>query len=136
LTSRYPDVDRLVLAGHSWGVALTLAYLDEHGEAGVDGLVLTDGFDAYDDNAERSFVRLAELADAHAADAGNDEAASWRQVARFAREQADAGAPYELELIVEASDSCAQLEAALDRPEELDGEFDDAFTGAPTPSGR
>lgn len=124
LALRLPDVERVVLAGHSWGVALSLAYLDRFGEAGLHGLVLSDGFDAYDDNADRSLQRLAELADAHAA---NNEMApgiaagdSWQDVARFAREHAQRGAPYALETIVKASEACARLEADLDRPEPLE----------------
>jgi pimeloyl-ACP methyl ester carboxylesterase len=107
---------------------LTLAYVDEHGEAGLDGLVLSDGFDAYDDNAERSVARLATLA-AEAAQsvdeddaAEGDDAASWRAVERFARDEADAGAPYPLSTIVEASEACARLEAQLDRPEPAEPE--------------
>jgi pimeloyl-ACP methyl ester carboxylesterase len=119
LAERYPQARRLVLAGHSWGVALTLAYLGHHGEAGVAGLVLTDGFDAYDDNAERSFGRLAELAGAHIDDEA-DHGEYWRQTERFAREQMQSGAPYALETIVKASEACARLEAELDRPEPVD----------------
>lgn len=115
---RAPAIERVVLAGHSWGVALTLAYLDVHGEAGLAGVVLSDGFFSYDDNAERSFARLAELATAQSADAVADEERDrWRETARFASEQHERGAPYPLETIVEASDACAELEGALDRPE-------------------
>ncbi len=112
------------MAGHSWGVALTLAYLDRFGEAGLHGLVLTDGFDAYDDNAERSFSRLAELALAHEENGeqapGIGAGDTWQDVANFAREQAQRGGPYALETIVKASDACARLEADLDRPESLE----------------
>lgn len=116
---RAPDAERVVLAGHSWGVALTLAYLDVYGEAGLAGVVLSDGFFSYDDNAERSLARLAELANAQRAAAVDDEERErWRETARFAIAQHERGAPYPLETIVEASDACAELESVLDRPEE------------------
>lgn len=92
LAMRYPEATRVVLAGHSWGVALTLAYLDQHGESGLAGLLLADGFDAYGDDAERSLARLAELADARADASVGSEADAWGEVVRFARGAAEEGA--------------------------------------------
>jgi pimeloyl-ACP methyl ester carboxylesterase len=114
---RYPGDRRLVLAGHSWGVSLTLAYLDRYGEAGLAGLVLTDGFDAFGDNAERSFARLAELASERADDTRGETAAEWREIEAFALEAGASRAPYATETIFEASSACARIEQELDRPE-------------------
>ncbi|MEN9784932.1 MAG: hypothetical protein RLZZ299_196 [Pseudomonadota bacterium] len=120
MTSRYAGTRRLVLAGHSWGVSLTLAYLDTYGEADVAGLVLTDGFDAFGNNAERSFMRLAELASERADDTTGEDADFWREVEDFALDEGTSGAPYATETIMEASSACARIEQELDRPEPVE----------------
>ena len=120
LKARYPQVRRVVLMGHSWGVSLTLGYLDRHGESGIDGVILAGGFDSFEPNARRSLARLAELSDARAQQSSSAADRARHERARdFARRTLDAGSPIPFDAILEASGYCDQLEVELDEPEAL-----------------
>ena len=79
LRSEYPDVGSVFLLGHSWGGALTAAYLLEPSRAaGISGWIDVDGSTDFPRTIELSRAWAMDEARAQIADGGPD-AAEWRE---------------------------------------------------------